>query len=172
MTTEQIAELRTEMVDKELDLNDKQRKKVYRLYLLRTLNEMEANGDGRMMPPGGDGQTDGGMRGDGAMMVGVMRSDGRMGGNGQMRPEQMGGMRDRQGMPPEGGMAEVRRPDGAHQAMVAGGGWFGNESEKDIAAVEKKMKKILTAEQFERWRQVESDRRRDGLLRPARRDVR
>ncbi|MDR2882834.1 MAG: hypothetical protein LBU98_03560, partial [Alistipes sp.] len=39
------------------------------------------------------------------------------------------------------------------------------ESEKEIAAREKSMKKILSAEQFAKWQKMDVERRRDDMRR-------
>ena len=138
MTPERMATDKTDHLTRELGLNAKQTKKVYKIYLKQAqtlLGNMESRSfEGGGRPPMGGPGRPGGMRPGGAM------------GPGGGRP----------------GM-QVERPEGAPRMMPGGPA---EESEKELNARNKKMKKILSAEQYEKWRKLESqmeERRMRGM---------
>lgn len=136
MTPEQIATRKTEHLNRELGLTEKQFKKVYKIYLkqAQTLQgEMESRFAERMEsgrpPMGGPGGPGGGMR------------------PGPGGPDMRG-----------------ERPEGMPRGMMPGISM--EESEKDLAARDKKMKKILSEDQYAKWRKLESqmeERRMRGM---------
>ncbi len=131
---EAIAEQKARKMDKDLDLTEKQYKKVYRLFL-NIEKERSSNPYG--MPPGG------GMPPMGGGMPGGMPPGGGMMGGG------MSG-----GMPP-GGMMGGGMPGGAPPQNFEGGQFPGrppmgpDKSEEE--RIEKRLRKILTEQQFDRW---------------------
>ena len=140
----------------ELNLDDKQYKKVYKVYLAqakKAQSAMQSSSTG-VFPGGGPG----GMRGGapGGMPDGGMGMDGPGGGM------PVGGM----GMPGggQGGRMGGQRPNGPPSGMNRPGRVY-EESEKDVAARAKKMKKILTDEQFPRWQRMENEHRASELRR-------
>ncbi|MCD7968963.1 MAG: hypothetical protein LUF87_01240 [Alistipes sp.] len=160
-SAEEMAEEKTALVAEKLGLDDKQSKKVYKLYLAQSkelLGSAQANraqmGMERGGGPGGGGMRGGGPAGGGpggGGMRGGGPAGGRPGGGGPGGPE----IRD--GQPSEG------RPERMGPQPI-------EESEKSIRKREKKMKKILTAEQFGQWQAMEKEMRyerlREDFLKP------
>ena len=138
MTPERMAADKTDRLTRELGLNAKQTKKVYKIYLKQArtlLGDMESRSfEGGGRPPMGGPGGPGGFGGPG-------RPGGPGGPGGGMGP---GGVRP--GLPGE-------PPEGAPRMMPGGPA---EESEKELNARNKKMKKILSAEQYEKWRKIES----------------
>lgn len=124
-TPEEIAKSQADMMKSEVDLTDKQYKKVYQLikkdheYRRSQMEERFSGG------PGGPG----GMGGPGG--------PGGMGGP-------MGG-----GMPPQGDMQRGPRPEGGPGMGGPGGDIV---TEEYLEKQEAKLKKILTEEQYNKWR--------------------
>jgi hypothetical protein len=151
-TAQQMAEDKSNQLATGLGLTDKQRQKVYKIYL-RQAQKMNAQSSGSSRPdfggmPGG-GPQGGGMPGGGGHMGGGMR--GGMGGGPQGGgpgqqfggPQQMGG-----GEQPPMGVNGAER----HPVPVI-------ESDKEIQARDKKMRKILNDEQYAKWSQWENQER-------------
>lgn len=152
LTAAQIAEQRTEIMGKELGLTEKQQKKVYSINLRQAEKRqsqtapqqhpgMRNGGLGGGMPPGG------GMRGG---MGSPGGGRGMVGGRGEMTH----GGSSPGGSPHMGG----ERPDKPIPAAAHGG--FFEEPEKEVAARGKKMKKILSPEQYSKWLNMENEHRR------------
>jgi len=131
MTPEQIAEEKTEWLDNELSLTEKQRKKVYKLYLKEAKSMQNRHSMGGP-PPGGPGGGQGRppMGGGGRPPGGGMGHDSQPGDRGQMP----------QKSPNDDTLSE--------------------ESEEEISKRETKMEKILTSEQYEQWVSIEKENRR------------
>jgi len=139
-TPEEIAKKEAEMMRTEVNLTDKQYKKVYNLIKKDReyrQNQMQ-NQFGQGMPPQGGGP---GMGGPG------MGGSGGMGGGMMGGPEGMGGFGG--GRPPQGDMGQGPRPEGGHPGMGPGGDVV---SEEYLEKQDQKLKKILTAEQYSKWR--------------------
>jgi len=142
MKPKEIAEMRTNMLESELSLTEKQRKKVYKLYLkeAKAMQSQSSSSTSRPMgpPPGG--------------------GPGGMGHDGMMPPPSGGDFGDGPGM--GRGMPGHGKPGGMPE-----------ESDEDIAKREAKMKKILSTEQYDQWIALEKKRRhkefQDKLLRDA-----
>lgn len=143
MTPERMAAGRTEYLTRELKLDDRQAKKVYKIYLKQAeklLGGMESRSFGEMggRPP--------------------------MGGPGGG----MGPGRDTGPVPGGPGMREGRPSGPGPQGMAVPPA---EESEKELAARDRKMKKILSADQYAEWRRLESrmeERRMRGMnVRPG-----
>lgn len=164
VSAEQAARTKTDLLAKELGLTAKQDKKVYKLYLSQAKQL-----SGETARPGSGSGASGGMG-----MPGGGPQDGMGGGMGRGRgmqggPPSGGG---RGGMGPGGDMGsrEGRRDDmgqGEAPAMNLrqGGAARVLESDKEIAARDKKMKKILSASQYGQWKRWETE----DLSRHARR---
>ena len=137
LSPEKTAERKTDILRKELNLTDKQDKKVYKLYLNQAKKAASA-GQGQ----GSDSSH--GMNGGSGRPGGGMGMPGGGGGN-------PGGMGGRPGNPPGGGgemgMMEGERPNRSPGNRTV----QYTESEKDIAQRDKKMKKILAADQYAKW---------------------
>lgn len=141
-----IAEIYTDMLEKELSLSQKQRKKIYKIVLKQTKKKQTDMAAHR--PAGG------------------MPSIGRSGSLGGMGMEPGGG-----GGGPRGGMGGGRGPGGGGGQKPPGNGKMSaqrlpsnatfnpEESEKDIEEREKQMKKILEPAQFSRWQELEQEKR-------------
>ncbi|MDH6356250.1 hypothetical protein [Parabacteroides sp. PF5-9] len=123
VTPKEFAEQKAEQLEKELALDEKQRKEVYKIYLTQA-NKLFPTQSG-----GGEGGGRGGRGGGGA-------PGGGMGG-------EMGG---------GGGAGAASVNFGPSQRKVTPG-----ETDKDIANREKKMKKLLTEEQYAKWAPIESE---------------
>lgn len=144
MTPEEFAKKEADQMKSEVNLTDKQYKKVYNLikkdrqYRQSQMEEKFGNG----MPPMGGGP--GGMGGPG--MGGPGGFSGGMGGpgGGSMGGGMMGG-----GRPPQGEMGQRPRPEGGHPGM---GPDEEIVTEEYLEKQEQKLKKILTAEQYSKWR--------------------
>lgn len=140
-TPEEIAREETDRMKSEVDLTDKQYKKVYNL--IKKDQEYRQNqvakqfGDG--MPPqgGGPGGMGGGMMGGGMMGGGPGGMGGPGGGS-------MGG-----GRPPQGEMGQGPRPEGGRPGMGPGEDVV---TEEYLEKQDQKLKKILSAEQYSKWR--------------------
>lgn len=136
-TPEEIAKMKTDRMQSEIGLTDKQYKKVYKYFkkdseYRQSLLEERFSGD---MPPmgGGPGMGGPGMGGPG------------MGGPGNGGP---GGMGRPDGAPSQGEMGKGQRPEGRpemrpEEALV---------SDEYLEKQEAKLKKILTADQYTQWR--------------------
>ncbi len=130
---EAVAEHKTKKMDEDLQLTDKQYKKVYKLFL--SVERSRNSGFSGMYPPQGGmppmGGMPGGMRGG---MPGGMPPGGMMGG--------MPG-----GAPPQnfdGGQFPQRPPMDVPDK---------SEEEK----IEKKLRKILTEQQYDRWESLRTE---------------
>ncbi|MDR2920419.1 MAG: hypothetical protein LBV72_13780 [Tannerella sp.] len=141
---EKIAQMQTDMLDRELSLTKKQRKKVYKLYL-KQAREMQAGmkaGHPDIAPP---------------MMMGGGREPGGMGGEGERRPDRGPGggpdMGHRQQAPPDRNGLNDASPMPGEKQMI------NEESPEQIEALEKKMQKILKPNQFVYWQKAERERR-------------
>lgn len=141
-TTEQRAEQMTSQMSDRLSLTDKQREKV-RKANLKFMNSTEStrpagmNG-GHRPPMGGQG----GMHG-GGMRGGGMDHGGMQGG----------------GQPPMGGDRAERRPSsGERPQMQAPSETDQKVLDKALEKRDKSMRKILTDDQYARWREMESER--------------
>lgn len=140
---ERIAQMQTDMLDKELSLTKKQRKKVYKLYLKQAKemqSMMRANHPGVRPPMMGGGRGPGGMGG------GRGPGGGRPGGG---RPS----------------MNHGQQPSFDHNTLENAGTtpnerqMIPEESDEQIEALEKKMENILKPDQFTHWQEVEQERR-------------
>lgn len=130
-TPEEIAKKESEQMKFEVNLTEKQYKKVYNL--IKKDQEYRQSQTGKQfkegLPPQGRGL---GMGAPGGMGSGIM-GGGSMGG----------------GRPPLGEMGQGPRPEGGHPRM---------EPREDVVTEEylekqdKKLRKILTAEQYSKWR--------------------
>lgn len=140
VTPKEIAEKKTRMLESELSLTEKQRKKVYKLYLkeAKAMQSKASSSTFRPMgpPPGG--------------------GPGGHGGGGMALPPNMGSFDN------ESGMSE--RPHGRGQSNI-------QESDEDMAKRKTKMKKILSAAQYDQWVKLEKQRKhkefQEKLLRDA-----
>lgn len=138
VSAEDAATRKTGILRSELSLTDKQYKKVYKLYLKQAEQATAPiSSQGKPMAQGMGGPRPGGVRPGGGGMGGP---GGGMGGPG-------GGMGG-----PGGGMG----PGGGHGPGQTGlqprsdEPYF--EAEKEIAARDKKMKRILSADQYAKWK--------------------
>lgn len=133
-TSTQIAQEYTDSLTEQLGLDEKQAKKVYKIYLEKAKKEESSMpsgfGSGMRRPSGPPSGGRGGMGG------------GPGGG--------MGGMR-----PPGGGGGQFPSMDQAPSENMPRGTMTNGESEKDREKREKKMKKILTENQYELWQEME-----------------
>ncbi len=128
---EKIARKMTDDMNKELQLTEEQYNKLYDLYLKDQKEQLSNRQSGmRNTPPPPGG-----------------------GGGGMGRPP-MGG-----GRPPMGGghppMMDGRRPEGPPPTDAESA----EKQQKELKKREKKMRKILTEEQFEKWQTIEASRR-------------
>ncbi len=142
MTPEDRAKSRTDEMHKAVSLNDKQYKKIYKIFLKEENAKDSAMGNGGPMgpPPAGSGgrPPQGGGSFDGS----------RMGGPGAGGPP-AGGMNGG-GMRPKDGF-----PDGGPQKVTVGGKDI--DSDEYIDGREEKFKKILSSEQYSIWRRLHPD---------------
>jgi len=148
-TPEEIAKKQADMMKSEVNLTDKQYKKVYNLIKKDheyRQSQAEQQFGGGMPPqggrPGGMGGP-GGMDGPGGMGGGMMMGGGP-GGMGGPGGGSMGG-----GRPPRGEMGQGPRPEGGHPGMGPGSDIV---TEEYLEKQDWKLKKILTAEQYSKWR--------------------
>ena len=143
LTPRQRAEQRTDEMDKAVRLDDKQYKKIYKIFLKEENAKETAMGNGGPMgmPPGGMGggrpPQGGGFQGGPAMGGGV---PGGPGGPGAGGPPS--------GMPFPGDFSEPQKP-------AVGGKEI--DSDEYIDSREEKFKKILSAEQYDSWRKLHPD---------------
>ncbi len=139
-TPQQVAQRKTHSLSKELELTDKQRKKVYKIYLAQA---QKLAPDASSHPGGGpsrQGYGPGGHPGGSGGPMEGGRGPGMGGGQrGEGRPE---GMR-----PPMG--AERQEGDRSAPELVV------EEPTRDIVRRDKKMKRILDARQYARWQELE-----------------
>ena len=143
LNPEQTAQKKAKKMQDEVGLDEKQYKKIYKIYLKEEQAKKEA-AEGRMMPPpggfpgGGPGGFPGGMP---------------MGGPGGGFPSG--------GFPPQGmgpGMGHGTPPPGAFGGMEAPTvGGKAIDSDEYIEAREKKFKKILTPDQYKLFRTIHPD---------------
>lgn len=143
MTPEHRAKIRTDEMHEAVSLNDKQYKKIYRIFLKEENAKDSAIGDGGPMgpPPGGMGA---GRPPQGSGPLGGTR----MGGPGAGVPP--AGTMNGGGMPPKGGFPDV----GSQKVTVGGKDIDGDEY---IDEREEKFKKILSPEQYSTWRRIHPD---------------
>ena len=140
LTPRQRAEQRTDEMDKAVRLDDKQYRKIYKIFLKEENAKENAMGNGGPMgmPPGGMGgfpPQGGGFQGGPAMGGGFPG-----GGPGAGGPPS--------GMPFPGDFGEPQKP-------TVGGKDI--DSDEYIDAREEKFRKILSAEQYETWRKLHPD---------------
>ncbi|MCC8034631.1 MAG: hypothetical protein LIO77_01700 [Rikenellaceae bacterium] len=151
---EEIAKEKTDMVAGELGLDEKQYSKVYKLYIAQA-REMTGSIKSAGFPEG--------MPAGRQPMRGGPTAVGRSGPRGGMSPG--GGMRSRSGPDGISGHENGIMPP---ENMKAPGIY--EEPEKKIRKREKKMKKILTAEQYTGWIELENEMRyrtlRDAFMNP------
>ena len=121
-TPEEIAKIKTERLQKEVILDDKQFKKIYKIYLKEEQAKQQAM-EGNMMPPPG------GFPGGG-------------------HPPQGGGPGMGHGTPPHAMFGDMAVPTVGGKAI---------DSDEYIDSREKKFRKILTPEQYERFRSIHPD---------------
>ena len=134
-TPEEIAKIKTERLQKEVILDDKQFKKIYKIYLKEEQAKQQAM-EGNMMPPPGG-------------FPGGMPSGGPGGGfPGGGRPPQGGGPGMGHGTPPHAMFGDMAVPTVGGKAI---------DSDEYIDSREKKFRKILTPEQYERFRSIHPD---------------
>lgn len=147
MTPEEFAKKEADQMKAEVNLTDKQYKKVYQLIKkdqqYRQSQAEENMGSG--MPPMGGGpggmSGSGGMGGPGGMGGGMM--GGGPGGMGGPGGGSMGG-----GRPPQGEMGQGSRPEGGQPGMGPGKDVV---TEEYLEKQDLKLKKILTADQYSKW---------------------
>lgn len=142
---ERIAQMQTDMLDKELSLTKKQCKKVYKLYLKQAKEMQSTMGANRpgARPP---------------MMMGGGRGPGGMGGGrgpgGGGRPGGGGpGMSHGQQPSFDNNTPRNDEPVPDERQMIP------EESDEQIETMEKKMQKILQSDQYVHWQEVEQERR-------------
>lgn len=136
------AESRTQEMDKAVNLDEKQYKKIYRIFLKEENAKDSAMGNGGPMgppPAGSEGRPPQGGGSFGAP---------RMGGPGAGGPP-VGRMNSDQ-MPPRGGF-----PGDGPQKVTVGGKDI--DSDEYIDEREAKFKKILSPEQYSTWRRLHPD---------------
>ena len=131
LSPKQRAEQRTDEMDKAVNLNDKQYKKIYKIYLKEENAKASAMNNIPMGPPPGGMPPQGG---------GFPGAPG-MGGF----PDRPGAGGPPSGMPFPGNFGELQKP------MVGG---KEIDSDEYIDAREAKFKKILTPEQYAIWRRL------------------
>ena len=143
MSAKERAEKRTEEMNEAASLNDKQYKKIYRIFLKEENAKDSAIGDGGPMgpPPGGMGA---GRPPQGSGSLGGPR----MGGPGAGVPP--AGTMNGGGMPPRDGF----QGGGSQKVTVGGKDIDGNEY---IDEREEKFRKILSPEQYSTWRRIHPD---------------
>ena len=138
LSPEKIAQYKTDMIQKEIGLDEKQYKKIYKIYLKEEKAKKKAL-EGNMMPP--PGGFPGGFPGGGP---GGFPGGGPGGGfPGGGRPPQGGGPGMGQGAPPPGMFGEMSVPTVGGKPI---------DSDEYIEARDKKFRKILTPEQYRKLR--------------------
>jgi len=142
-TPEEIAQIKSDQMKAEVGLTDKQYKKVYKLIKQdqEYRQEQMSNQFGGGMPPqGGPG----------------MGGPGGQGGFGGGMPPQGGGNFGGGGMPPQGGPGGQGGPGMGGPGGPGGPGMDGpacnQVSDEYLEKQDKKLKKILTEEQYNKWR--------------------
>ena len=136
LTPRQRAEQRTNEMDKTVRLDDKQYKKIYKIFL-KEENAKETAMEAPMGPlPGGPG----GFPPQGGFSGGLGMGDGFPGGPGAGGPPS--------GMPFPGGFGQPQKP-------TVGGKEI--DSDEYLDAREAKFRKILSAEQYDTWRKLHPD---------------
>ena len=142
MTPEHRAKIRTDEMHEAVSLNDKQYKKIYRIFLKEENAKDSAMGnDVPMGPP----QTGSGGRSP--------QGGGAFGGPGMGGPGAGGlpsGRMDSGGMPPRSGF-----PGGEPRKVTVGGKDI--DGDEYIDEREEKFKKILSPEQYSTWRRIHPD---------------
>lgn len=141
-SAEERAESRTQEMDKAVNLDEKQYKKIYRIFLKEENAKDSAMGNGGPMgppPAGSEGRPPQGGGSFGAP---------RMGGPGAGGPP--AGRMNGDEMPPKGGF-----PGGGPQKITVGGKDI--DSDEYIDEREAKFKKILSPEQYSTWRRLHPD---------------
>ncbi len=142
MSAKERAESKTQEMDKAVNLDEKQYKKIYRIFLKEENAKDSAMGNGGPMgppPAGSEGRPPQGGGSFGAP---------RMGGPGAGGPP-VGRMNSDQ-MPPRGGF-----PGDGPQKVTVGGKDI--DSDEYIDEREAKFKKILSPEQYSTWRRLHPD---------------
>ena len=136
LSPDEIARKKTDDMDKVLSLDEKQYKKIYRIYLKEENARQQAFESMGPMgpPPGGMPPMGGGFPGSGGFSGGF---PGGFSGAGGPPPGMMGG-----GMPPMGDWEPAKPQVGGKDI----------DSDEYIDAREKKFQKILTEEQYRKWR--------------------
>ena len=136
LTPRQRAEQRTNEMDKAVRLDDKQYKKIYKIFLKEENAKETAMGNGGPMgpPPGG--------------MGGFPPQGGFPGGPGMGGGFPGGPSGPPSGMPFPGGFGQPQKP-------TVGGKEI--DSDEYIDAREAKFRKILSAEQYDTWRKLHPD---------------
>lgn len=152
----ELATIKADMMRSEVNLTDKQYKKVFNLFkkdFQYRQDAMKERMQGGMPPQGGPGGGMGGSMGGGMGGPGGGMGGGMMGGpGGGMGGGMMGGSGGGmgQGMPPQGDFQNGERPDGG---VGMGGPRPGEDviTEEYLEKQDKKLRKILTVEQYEKW---------------------
>lgn len=144
ITPQQVAEQHTDMMAEHLSLTKKQRKKVYKINLKQAEKAQSVEKTSFSPPQGGRG----GRQGGPPMGGGMNRGQGDM-----RRPD--GGQRPQ--------MQSKQQPPTISEDKMPGMPYM--ETEEEIAKRQAKMKKILTAEQYPKWLQLEQDRRQQEFNR-------
>lgn len=142
MSAQERAEKRTQEMNEAVSLDQKQYKKIYRIFLKEENAKDSAMGNGGPMgppPAGSEGRPPQGGGSFGAP---------RMGGPGAGGPPV--GRMNGDGMPPKGGF-----PGGGPQKITVGGKDI--DSDEYIDEREAKFKKILSPEQYSTWRRLHPD---------------
>lgn len=140
LSPRQKAEQRTDEMDKAVSLDDKQYKKIYKIFL------KEENAKDAAMPEGGPmGPPPGGMGGGRPPQGGGFPGGPGMGGG---FPGGPGAGGPPSGMPFPGGFGEPKKP-------TVGGKEI--DSDEYIDAREAKFRKILSSEQYAEWRKLHPD---------------
>ena len=144
LTPSQRAEQRTNEMHKAVNLDEKQYKKIYKIFLKEENAKQNAMGNGAPMgpPPGGMGgrPPQGGGFPGGGFTGGPGMGGGFPGGPGAGGPPS--------GMPFPGGFEQMQKP-------TVGGKEI--DSDEYIDAREAKFKKILSARQYDTWRKLHPD---------------
>lgn len=148
-TPEQLAQEKTDFLKDRLNLTEKQVKKVYKLYLqqAKKASSVREGSHGGPGPEGMEGGFGGGPR------RGGMQGPPSGGGHGP-------GQGPRGGMRPGGSREGDAAPEMRAQSQPA------FETDEEIAARNKKMKKILTSGQYEQWSAWDREERMRRLREP------
>ncbi|MGM9742046.1 MAG: hypothetical protein ACI3ZC_03185 [Candidatus Cryptobacteroides sp.] len=162
-TPESIAKQKVDRMDSRLDLSDKQEKQLYKFFCKQEKKVRKASESAQN--PGGEGMRphEGGMEGGRPPMGGHGRPGGGPGMGGG-RPEMGRPQGERpQGERPQGDRTQGGRPDGGRPE---GDGFRPGEipqgyeqmvkNEEDAA---KKLKKVLTADQYSRWEEIQKQKK-------------